>query len=75
MKEKSILILALSLLMLSFMASSFDGASIQGNYVLDLSSTNGDGFCDSDLSLLDGKYVVPCADGKLHWDLKETFNS
>ena len=75
MKEKSIMILAWTLLLLSFVASSFDGASVQGSYVIDLSESNGEGDCNSDLYLLDGKYVVPCVEGALHWELKQTFNS
>ena len=75
MKEKSIMILAWSLLLLSFVASSFDGASVQGNYVLDLSESASADDCNSNLYLLDGKYIVPCADGELHWELKQTFNS
>ena len=73
MKEKSIVILALSLLMLSFLASSFDDVSIHGNYILDISEFEND--CNSNLYLLDGKYVVPCIDGILQWELKQIFNS
>jgi hypothetical protein len=75
MKEKSIMILAWSLLLLSFVASSFDDASVQGSYVLEMSNSNRVDSCNSDLYLLEGKYVVPCVEGALHWESKKTVSS
>jgi len=63
MKEKSVIIVALSMIMLSFIASSFDSSeAVTGNVVVEESE------CTSDLYLLNGKYVVPCEFGKLTWE-------
>jgi hypothetical protein len=63
MKEKSVIIIALSMIMLSFIASSFDGSeTITGNIVVENSE------CSADLYLLNGKYVIPCKSGNLIWD-------
>ncbi len=63
MKEKSVIIIALSMIMLSFVASSFDNSeTITGNQIVEYSE------CTSDLYLLSGNYVIPCEFGKLNWN-------
>jgi hypothetical protein len=61
MKQKGVLVIALSLVMLAFVATGFD---IQGHFVYEEE-------CREDLVLKDGTYMVPCVDGELIWDDKQ----
>ena len=69
MKEKGILLIALSMLMLAFIATSF---TMQGYFVKDVSKEEALPECVEDLVLLDGTYTVPCECGKLMWEEKYT---
>lgn len=66
MKDKSVLIITLAMLMLAFIASSM-GNFVAGAITYPSTETNKDS-CSEDLRLLEGKYVVPCVDGKLVWE-------
>lgn len=68
MRERGILIIALLLILFTFLATGFSSGSneIQGMYVGSLGPN--DIMCGHDLIVLEGKYLVPCDGGLLNWD-------
>ncbi len=72
MKEKGILLIALSMLMMAFIATSF---TMQGYFVKDVSREKAPVECVEDLVLLDGTYVVPCEGGELVWEKEYVLGS
>ncbi len=69
MKEKSVLIITLALLLLAFIASTM-GSAVTGA----ITYQQKDNFvsCGEDLPLMEGRYIVPCVEGKLQWGDKIT---
>ena len=70
MKEKSVLIITLAMLLLAFIAGSMSmQPSVAGAITYPSIERNID-YCLEDLLLMDGKYVVPCVDGVIRWEDK-----
>jgi hypothetical protein len=67
MKEKGVLLIALSLVMLAFVATGFN---IQGYFIYEEDKNE----CEEDLTLKDGTYIIPCVDGELIWEEKQVLD-
>jgi len=70
MKDKSLFIITLALLMLAFIASSMGtNPSVAGAIIYQNLETKTEE-CDQDLILLKGKYIIPCNEEHLNWQEK-----
>ena len=70
MKDKSVLIITLAMILLAFIASSMSMQPSVAGAITYYSSERNSDHCSEDLYLLNGKYVVPCIDGLLIWEEK-----
>ena len=69
MQERGIIVVALLIIMVAFLSTSFSDASIVGYGVKDTSEGV---VCSNNLELLNGE-IVPCVNG--HLDYKHSFSS
>jgi len=72
MRDKGVMIVTLVLLLLAFVASTFFGESPASGAIVAHEIKGGEE-CSEDLTLMDGKYVVPCVNGELSWKKKVTY--
>jgi len=71
MKERGVIVVALLLVLVSFLSAGFSTHSLDGYAVMG-NSVDRDS-CSEHLFLLD-RYVVPCENGDYQWDKKELFS-